>query len=97
MKGRFDEATTRFYIAQIILAFEYLHERNIVYRDLKPENVVLDRNGYCKLIDYGICKYLAGDDAKTKTGVGSFEYLAPEIINNQGHNKMVDWWTIGIL
>ena len=94
---RFDEGVARFYTAQIILALEYLHERNIVYRDLKPDNVCLDKTGYIKLIDYGISKYLAGADSLTQSVVGTYEYFAPEILQQQGYNRMVDWWCLGIL
>lgn len=95
--GFFQEDQARFYAAQVLLALEYLHQRNIAYRDLKPENVVMDTNGYLKLVDYGICKTLAGHDSVTKSIVGSKEYLPPEVIAQKGHNKMADWWCFGIL
>ena len=91
----FDEATAKFYAAQIMLAFEYMHLNKIVYRDLKPENVVLDKDGYCKLIDMGMAKKLSGN--KTWTFCGTPDYLAPEIIQGQGHNKAVDYWALGII
>jgi serine/threonine protein kinase len=96
-RGFFPEDQARFYAAQILLALEYLHQRNIAYRDLKPENIVMDTNGYLRLVDYGICKTLAGHDSVTKSIVGSKQYLPPEVIAQKGHNKMADWWCFGIL
>ena len=84
----------RFYAAQIISIFEYLHSKNIIYRDLKPENVLIDKTGYLKLTDFGFAKIVEG---RTYTLCGTPEYLAPEIILNKGHGKPVDWWTVGVL
>ncbi|XP_044762284.1 cAMP-dependent protein kinase catalytic subunit 1-like [Coccinella septempunctata] len=92
---RFSEELTRFYAAQVILAFEYIHFLGIIYRDLKPENILIDCIGYLKLTDYGFCKKV--DDQRTYTLCGTPEYLAPEIILSQGYNKSVDWWALGIL
>ncbi|KAL3279820.1 hypothetical protein HHI36_017326 [Cryptolaemus montrouzieri] len=92
---KFSEELTRFYSAQVILAFEYIHYVGIVYRDLKPENILVDKDGYLKLTDYGFCKKI--DDQRTYTLCGTPEYLAPEIILSQGYNKSVDWWALGIL
>ena len=88
---------TKFYIAHIITVFEYLHSKNIVYRDMKPENILINKNGYLKLTDFGFAKQLDSEKAKTYTLCGTPEYLAPEIILNKGHGKAVDWWTLGIL
>ena len=87
--------TAKFYIAHIIIIFEYLHSKNIIYRDLKPENILINKDGYLKLTDFGFAKYL--NNEKTYTLCGTPEYLAPEIILNKGHGKPVDWWTMGIL
>lgn len=92
---RFDETLTKFYAAQVILAFEYIHYLGMVYRDLKPENILIDKDGFLKITDYGFCKKI--DDQRTYTLCGTPEYLAPEIIMSQGYNKSVDWWALGVL
>ena len=92
----FDEDKVRFYGAQIALALEYLHSKGIVYRDLKPENILMDEDGYLKLADFGMAKKLK-DDEKAMSFCGTPEYLAPEIITMEGHDKNADWWSFGIL
>ncbi|KAF2904897.1 hypothetical protein ILUMI_01279 [Ignelater luminosus] len=93
---RLEESAAKFYAASVLEAFSYLHERNIIYRDLKPENLLLDARGYLKLSDFGSAKQLESQ-RKTYTFVGTTEYLAPEIILNRRHNRGVDYWTLGIL
>jgi len=90
----FNEDTSRFFAACVIEAFAYMHGKNIIYRDLKPENLVLDNKGYLKVTDFGFAKQITG---KTYTLCGTPDYLAPEIVTGQGHGKGVDWWTLGIL
>lgn len=92
--GRFSTSTGNFYSTEIILALEYLHAKSIVYRDLKPENLLLDKDGNLKITDFGFAKKLTD---RTWTLCGTPEYLAPEIIQSKGHNKAVDWWALGIL
>ena len=100
---RFDEPVARFYAAEIVLVLEYLHEHQggVAYRDLKPENLLLDRDGHIKLVDFGFAKRLGHhkDDCpvETYTLCGTPEYLAPEVIHNKGHTTAVDWWALGIL
>lgn len=93
--GHFSNTTANFYAAEITSALEYLHNENIVYRDLKPENLLLDRDGHLKITDFGFAKRLT--DRLTWTLCGTPEYLAPEIIQSKGHNKAVDWWALGVL
>jgi len=83
-----------FYIAEITLALEYLHQRKIAYRDLKPENLLIGSDGHLKITDFGFAKQI-GDRSYTLCGTPG--YLAPEIIMGQGHNQGVDWWALGIL
>ena len=92
----FSEDKVKFYAAIIGLSLEYLHKNGIVYRDIKPENILLDEDGYLKLIDFGMAKILK-DDENTNSFCGTPEYLAPEIITGEGHNKMADWWSYGTL
>ena len=92
--GRWPDITARFYAGEIVLTFEYLHNRNIIYRDLKPENLLLDIKGHVKIADFGFAKEI---DRRTYTLCGTPDYLAPEIILNKGHGKPVDWWSLGIL
>ena len=95
---RFDEARVVFYAAEITLALQRLHENNIIYRDLKPENVLLDRDGHVKITDLGLSKEgVAFGQKKAYTFCGTPEYLAPEIIKGIGHDKAVDWWSLGAL
>lgn len=92
--GRFTSSTANFYSSEIISALEYLHSKSIVYRDLKPENLLLDKEGHLKITDFGFAKKLTD---RTWTLCGTPEYLAPEIIQSKGHNKAVDWWALGVL
>jgi serine/threonine protein kinase len=93
--GRFSLGTTKFYATQIVLALEYLHSLGIVYRDLKPENLLLDARGNIKIADFGFAKVIP--DNRTWTLCGTPEYLAPEIIVGRGHGRPVDWWALGVL
>ncbi|PFH49112.1 hypothetical protein AMATHDRAFT_148431 [Amanita thiersii Skay4041] len=91
---RFTPDVTRFYLATIVLALRFLHSHNVIYRDLKPENLLLDARGYLRLTDFGFAKVV---DDRTWTLCGTPEYLAPEIIQSDGHGKAADWWACGIL
>ena len=95
-KGRFDEIQARFYVICVLFGLAHLHNRGFVYRDLKLENLLLDEMGYIKLTDFGLAKFVPSD-SKTDTFCGTSEYIAPEILSNQGHDRLVDWWSLGIL
>lgn len=84
----------RFYAGQITLAFQYIHSKEVAYRDLKPENMLLDCAGNVKVTDFGFAVALEG---RTFTLCGTPEYMAPEIIQSKGHGKPVDWWALGVL
>mmetsp|Transcript_51027 Transcript_51027/g.119355 ORF Transcript_51027/g.119355 Transcript_51027/m.119355 type:complete len:809 (-) Transcript_51027:92-2518(-) len=84
----------RFYAAGVVCAFEHMHQRKIIYRDMKPENLLLDTGGHLKLTDMGLAKFCVG---KTYTTCGTPEYFAPELIASKGYTHTVDWWTLGIL
>eukprot|EP00913_Durusdinium_trenchii_P002608 g2414.t1 len=88
------EPCAKFYIAGTVLAFEHLHSKKIIFRDLKPENLLLNEQGHVKLTDMGLAKVCPG---KTFTTCGTPDYFAPELIASKGHNLAVDWWTLGIL
>ncbi|XP_072289878.1 cGMP-dependent protein kinase 1 isoform X2 [Eucyclogobius newberryi] len=94
-KGRLDESSTRFYTACVVEALTFLHCRGVIYRDVKPENVVLDEHGYAKLIGSGCLKKI-DMGKKTWTFCGTPGYLAPEIILNQGHGVSADMWSLGV-
>ena len=87
----------KFYVSQIILAISYLHQNGIIYRDLKPENVLIDRDGYIKLTDFGLSKQNIFDNYSATSFCGTPEYLEPEIIEHLGHGKAVDWWSLGAI
>lgn len=90
------EDLAKFYIGSIVLALEYLHSSNIVYRDLKPENVFIDAQGFVKLGDFGFAKVLENGN-RTYTFCGTPGYVAPENVLAHGYNYSVDWWGLGVL
>ncbi len=97
----FTEERARFYAAEIYLALSFLHSKNIIYRDLKPENVLIDAAGHIKLTDFGLAKELERKAkeqlGRTETFCGTDEYLAPELIMRQPYGTSVDWWALGVL
>ena len=93
---RFSEETVKFYAVQIILAVGELHKKGIMHRDLKLENILVDERGYLKIIDYGLAKIIKGQEL-AMSYCGTPEYLAPEMVQSQGHDFTVDWWALGIL
>jgi len=93
--GKLDVPSARFYAGCCVEALTYLHDLDIVHRDVKQENLLIDEHGYLKLIDFGFAKVL--ENGHTYTFCGTPDYLAPEIIAGTGHGKPVDWWALGIL
>ena len=89
-----EELPTSFYIACVVAALDHMHTHNIMYRDLKPENLVIAANGYAKVVDFGFAKRTR---SRTYTLCGTPEYLAPELILMKGHGTSVDWWALGVL
>lgn len=83
-------------IAQVAIALGHLHENSFVYRDLKPENVLFNRDGYLLLADFGLATKVV-ENQLASSFCGTAEYLSPEMLNEEGHDQTVDWWTLGIL
>ncbi|KAG0336527.1 Serine/threonine kinase [Podila humilis] len=94
---RFGERRAKFYGCEVLLALQYFHENNIVYRDLKLDNIMLALDGHIKIGDYGLCKENMPFGATTRTICGTPEFMAPEIIEEQPYDRSVDWWTFGVL
>ncbi|XP_063982067.1 ribosomal protein S6 kinase 2 beta [Diachasmimorpha longicaudata] len=92
----FTEEDVKFYLAELALALDHIHNLGIIYRDLKPENILLDSNGHMSLTDFGLSKQPL-DDTKTYSFCGTVEYMAPEVVNRQGHSFAADWWSFGVL
>lgn len=93
----FSEDRTRFYGAEIVSALGYLHEQGIIYRDLKLENLLLDKDGHIKIADFGLCKEDITYGRTTKTFCGTPEYLAPEVLDDNDYGRAVDWWGLGVV
>jgi len=94
---KFSNERARFYAAEICLGISHLHSSGIIYRDLKPENLLLDGDGHIKVTDFGLSKEGLSDNQRTKTFCGTPEYLAPEVLDGKPYTKAVDWWSVGTL
>eukprot|EP00330_Aristerostoma_sp_ATCC50986_P009572 CAMPEP_0114603228 /NCGR_PEP_ID=MMETSP0125-20121206/25661_1 /TAXON_ID=485358 ORGANISM="Aristerostoma sp., Strain ATCC 50986" /NCGR_SAMPLE_ID=MMETSP0125 /ASSEMBLY_ACC=CAM_ASM_000245 /LENGTH=168 /DNA_ID=CAMNT_0001813875 /DNA_START=1482 /DNA_END=1988 /DNA_ORIENTATION=- len=89
----------KFYVGSMFLTMEHLHNQNIIYRDLKPENVIVDEQGYLKLIDMGTAKVLTNEATagkRTYTIIGTPHYMAPEVMAGKGYTFSADLWSIGV-
>eukprot|EP00038_Savillea_parva_P009290 m.182509 g.182509 ORF g.182509 m.182509 type:complete len:409 (+) comp15552_c0_seq1:39-1265(+) len=93
-RTRLEPKVAKFWAAQVAMAFEYLHNVDVIFRDLKPENLLVDHKGYLKLTDFGFAKRVSD---RAYTMCGTPEYMAPEIIQGRGYGHDVDWWAFGIL
>jgi cGMP-dependent protein kinase len=96
MLGILDRQAAQFYVGSIVVSLEYLHRKFIVYRDLKPENIMLSRDGYMKLIDFGLAKDVSKNDNKTMTLVGTPHFMAPEVLLGEGYGLAADMWSLGV-
>ncbi|KAL4772146.1 kinase-like domain-containing protein [Aspergillus nidulans var. acristatus] len=98
MERMFDEDAAAFYMAEMVLALEHLHQNvGVIYRDLKPENCLLDREGHLLLTDFGLSKIAVDDDDRCNSSLGTIEYMAPEVIQGKPYGKACDWWSLGAL
>ena len=99
MERMFDEDAAAFYMAEMVLALEHLHQSvGVIYRDLKPENCLLDQEGHLLLTDFGLSKIVAADNEdRCNSSLGTIEYMAPEVIQGKPYGKACDWWSLGAL
>ena len=98
LQGMFEEDTAAFYLAELVLALEHLHGTvGVVYRDLKPENCLLDAEGHLLLTDFGLSKVAVDGEHHCRSMTGTVEYMAPEVVQMQDYGTAVDWWSLGIL
>lgn len=100
--GGFQKEHAQFYAGCVVSAFQYVHDKGVAYRDLKPENLLMDARGYLKVIDFGFAKVIPFEkngalQPKSFTLCGTPEYLAPELVLSRGHDKSVDYWAFGCL
>jgi serine/threonine protein kinase len=98
MERMFSEDVASFYMAEMVLALEHLHQNiGVIYRDLKPENCLLDSEGHLLLTDFGLSKVSVHEDDRCNSSLGTIEYMAPEVIQGKPYGKACDWWSLGAL
>ncbi|XP_062268984.1 serine/threonine-protein kinase N2 isoform X2 [Platichthys flesus] len=93
----FTEKQARFYSSCVLLGLEFLHQKHIVYRDLKLDNLLMDADGFVRIADFGLCKEGMGHGDRTSTFCGTPEFLAPEVLTDNNYTRSVDWWGLGVL
>uniref|UniRef100_A0A4W6DT19 protein kinase C n=1 Tax=Lates calcarifer TaxID=8187 RepID=A0A4W6DT19_LATCA len=93
----FTEKQARFYSSCVLLGLEFLHQNQIVYRDLKLDNLLMDADGFVRIADFGLCKEGMGHGDRTSTFCGTPEFLAPEVLTDNNYTRSVDWWGFGVL
>lgn len=107
-KDTLSEDEARFYMAEMVLAVESVHKLNYTHRDLKPDNILIDKNGHIKLSDFGLCAryemnlqpYQVDKNkrrARLYSTVGTPDYIAPEVFDDAGYTEVVDWWSLGVI
>jgi serine/threonine protein kinase len=94
---RFTEEVSRYYLCEILLSLEDLHKKDIIFRDLKPDNIVFDAEGHAMLTDFGLSKEGVLNNNQARSFCGSPAYLSPEMLKRSGHGKSVDWYLLGVL
>ncbi|OQR95966.1 ribosomal protein S6 kinase [Thraustotheca clavata] len=93
----FTEERARLYAAEVTLAIGHLHEKDIIYRDLKLENVLCDSEGHVALTDFGMSKENVKAGERTSTFVGTYQMMAPDILTNKPYTRAIDWWALGVM